>query len=631
MSIFLSFLIMFISLTYLGVLTLRINAWTFVYCDTSHILGGSLSTFLITTALIAIVAVIEYFIIRPFDRTIRKIKEEGYRPSPDEVKKCLGSYKKFITTVVVGDIMGFIVGQSATTVVEAIMGINTVNLYLFGICMAHSIAIGFTCVMIIVCSINEVMGQKRKFLEIKSLEGMDGYRTGNVVKYLCLSFGGAVILTAVDMLMVGVGLVNNPPSDGISQLPLFYRWAVIAFVINIIWTSICFIVVVYGLKKRITSTKNIIDDITSKGELKTRINISMLDDFGSMVGSINLLMDKLTQMIRNIQDGTESVNHSARELSDVSDVAGNAIGRVNTAFENISLEVSSQSAAITQAHQNVNALADEVDTVRKNVSEQTAALKENSESISEMTRNIANVADIARKADELSKRLTETSLQGKEALQVSVEMITQIQQSSVEVQKVIKDIQTIARETNMLSMNASIEAAHAGSFGGGFSVVANEVGNLAGESARSAKNIQNSMKEMAEKISQGVDTINNAGKAFMDIASKVEETAGLINTISRATEEQKASADINMNNIQNLLQSIENLNSLTTEQSHQAGELINAMDSVVSSSKKTESVLLQSNSATSDLKNVLKSVETTVSGNLSAVENMNKSVNVFSL
>ena len=180
MSIFTSFLIMFPITTYLGVIFLRITAWCFVYRDTSHIFGGAGSTFAITTGLIVAVAAIIYFIIRPFETVVRKIRNEGYVPTYEDKKICLSSYRKFIIAVIVGNVIGFIIGQSTSTIVESILGINPINPPLFGICLAQSIGVGANCALIIICGINELLGKYRVMLDIKSTKGFENFTNASI-------------------------------------------------------------------------------------------------------------------------------------------------------------------------------------------------------------------------------------------------------------------------------------------------------------------------------------------------------------------------------------------------------------------------------------------------------------------
>lgn len=628
---FTSILIMFPITTYTGVIFLRIFAWCFIYHDPSHIFGGSGSTFAITTVLILIIEIIIYFIIKPFDKMIEKIKKENYKPTDEEKKKCLSSYRKFIIAIVIGNIIGFIVGQSSSTIVEAILGLTEFNPYLFGICLAQSIGVGANCALVIICLVNELMANYRVLLDIKSIKGFEKNKNASIRNYLLLTCICAVYLTMTNMIVVPAGLIYEPMGKGIPHIAMYIRQVMLAVFLNVIFCFIPYIIVLIGLKKRIRSTTDVIKSISEGGDLSTRIKLSMLDDFGQMLGSINDVMENLTSMLKDITQGTDSVNNSAQELSSISNVAGEAIQKVNSAFENINSEVSNQNSAIQNVSENANALVQGVKVVIRNVDEQAKTLKENSESIMRMTDNISDVAQLAQQADQLSKTLTMTSEQGNEALQAAVDMISLIAQSAEEVQDVIKQIQTIASQTNLLSMNASIEAAHAGEAGKGFSVVADEVRKLAGESAVSAKNIQIQMKEMAQKVKDGVQTINNAGEAFKVIARQVNETTQLVGTISTQTESQRTDAEMTMTKIKELLSSLESLSVITTKQGEYANSLMAAMDSVLESSSKTAAVIGESNSATEDLKNVLNSVEHSVNGNISAVETMKSSVSNYKI
>ena len=632
MSIFTSFILILLVLTFIGVTFLRVVQFTFIFRIPVYIFKDSIMSYSITAGLVLFVAIAAYFATRDFDKTVKRIKNEpGYVPDYPTVLKCLSCYKKLNITILIGNCIGFMIGQSMSTIVEAIKGINPINPYIFTLNLILSSCVGANNAFFQITKMNEIMGNYRKLLNIQTLSGYEKHIDLPTTTYIKISFLITILLIVSAITCVPVGLLLNPVTTGNEHLAIYYKDILIAFVCIIMLASPGLFTIVNALKKRLESVKTIISDIAEKGDLKQRINISILDDFGDLFARINILMTTLSDMIKGIKNGTSTVTQAAKDLNGISSIANNAISSVSSAFENINSEVHNQNNAIIKANSNVDALVNGVESVITNFNEQTKTLEENSTSLSKITQNIKEVADLTTEADALSHKLEQTSIKGKEALLASSEVIKNIQESFTEVGNIVKQISSIASQTNLLSMNASIEAAHAGEFGGGFSVVANEVRNLANESSKNAKNIQGYMKEMLAKIGQGVATINNAEHSFADITEQVQQSVELMSTIAKATETQKENADNTTASIQNLLNSIEDLNALTERQGLHAKELQSAMNDVVESTKKTENVVLESNYATNDLHEVLTKVEKSINENLEAVTSMNKSVDIFQL
>ncbi len=586
----------------------------------------------ITAGLVLFVAIAAYFSTRDFDKTVKKMKSEpGYKPDYTVITKCLSCYKKLNITILIGNCIGFMIGQSMSTIVEAIKGINPINPYIFTLNLILSSCVGANNAIFQICKMNEIMGKYRLMLEIHTLDDYKQYRDLATTTYLKISFLISLFLALSAITCVPVGLLFNPVTEGNAHLALYLKDIVIAVILAIFLGCPSFFTIVNNHTKRLKSARKSITAISEKGDLKQRISLSQLDDLGSLMARINILMITLSDMLKGIKNGTSSVNDTAKDLTAISSVANNAISSVSSAFSNISSEINNQNDAIIKATENVDALADGVATVITSFNEQTKTLEENSSSLSKIRENIKEVAELTTEADTLSQKLEQTSLKGKEALLASAEVIKNIQESFTEVGNIVKQISSIASQTNLLSMNASIEAAHAGEFGGGFSVVANEVRNLANESSKNAKNIQGYMKEMVAKIGQGVATINNAEHSFADISEQVQQSVQLMSTIAKATEKQKENADNTTLSIQNLLNSIEELNALTEKQGLHAKELQSAMNEVVNSANKTEKVVNESNFATNDLHAVLTKIEKSINDNLEAVTTMNKSVDIFQL
>ena len=303
-------------------------------------------------------------------------------------------------------------------------------------------------------------------------------------------------------------------------------------------------------------------------------------------------MDYLSEMVISLKSGTDIVNNSASTLTDVSGSAINALQQLRNALQNIQSEVGDQNELIANADVDMDTLITKIDAVQKNIVEQSSSVQEGSAAISQMIANIASVADLTQKADDVSEELSKSSAIGNESISNAMSTFALIQKSSAEVQNIIKVIENISSQTNLLAMNAAIEAAHAGDVGKGFAVVADEVRSLAASSTKSANDIQTHIKDMVEKINSGVQAMNSAGGAFQDIATQVGQNHELTKTIAAAMEEQRTGAEEILKTTTNVVDSMQSIKSLADEETEKASNLQDAMKKVVESSRKSTQVVV---------------------------------------
>ncbi|MBO5948391.1 hypothetical protein J6Q66_06110, partial [bacterium] len=172
-------------------------------------------------------------------------------------------------------------------------------------------------------------------------------------------------------------------------------------------------------------------------------------------------------------------------------------------------------------------------------------------------------------------------------------------------------------------------AAHAGEFGAGFAVVANEVRSLAESSSKSAKEIQKYIKDMVVKIAGGVEAINQAGGAFKEIAKGVEENQQLITTISNAMDEQRIGAEENMKVSTMLSDALLKVNELAKQQKEYASNLGKTIEGVVANSQSVWLVIQEGGQTMTTLLESVDVVKDMVGQNRSAAEKMETQINRF--
>jgi methyl-accepting chemotaxis protein len=172
--------------------------------------------------------------------------------------------------------------------------------------------------------------------------------------------------------------------------------------------------------------------------------------------------------------------------------------------------------------------------------EQMAMIEQSTSSVTEMIASISNVSEITGKKKTATDELVRTAGTGGERLNETIRIIKEITANIDEIRGTASIIQSVAAQTSLLAMNAAIEAAHAGEYGAGFSVVAEEIRKLAEASGTSSKRISGVIKEVVGSIEKAAASGDDTRRAFTDINTEVIDVAGALDEISSSMDELSA-------------------------------------------------------------------------------------------
>ncbi|MGK5095246.1 methyl-accepting chemotaxis protein [Deltaproteobacteria bacterium TL4] len=286
--------------------------------------------------------------------------------------------------------------------------------------------------------------------------------------------------------------------------------------IRAVETLVLLILLMAGLtfiaRKTITqplmALKKILDAlVSSEGDLTLRLKTTGDDEISELSLIFNKFVAQIQEIVKNIANGGGRIDHQSMQMSSsVSNISGT------------------------------------IHVLTELATAQSAAIEQTSASMRQIQSGIEMTANYAKGADRLSIEAGEESKESSKVVQQMQDSMQRIHDTATQINNSISAISEIANQTNLLSLNAAIEAAKAGEQGKGFAVVADEVRRLAENSANVTQEIQSLIQESNQRIGEGQDSVKLVDSSLSRISQKINESSTVVSQISTATSEQNIAA-----------------------------------------------------------------------------------------
>ncbi|MCL2006834.1 MAG: methyl-accepting chemotaxis protein [Treponema sp.] len=275
-----------------------------------------------------------------------------------------------------------------------------------------------------------------------------------------------------------------------------------------------------------------------EGDLTRQIKINSKDEIGLLALYYNETIGKIRQMILSTKGEAYSLSQIGEDLSNDMTETATAMNEITVNLQNIKSRMISQSASVSETNSTMEQITVNINKLNEHVEKQASSVAAGSSAIEQMVANINSVTHTLVNNSKNVEELTSASEIGRTGLQEVAADIQEISRESEGLLEINTVMQNIASQTNLLSMNAAIEAAHAGESGKGFAVVADEIRKLAENSSEQSKTISTVLKKIKSSIDKITQSTDKVLQRFEAIDSSIRTVAEQEENIRNSMEEQ---------------------------------------------------------------------------------------------
>lgn len=429
-------------------------------------------------------------------------------------------------------------------------------------------------------------------------------------------------------------LNNTCGYDIVAQIEVEERKFQLTLIITAILSSLILALTIAfvtgNISKRIVKVRDMTKTLADK-DFTVSIKPNGSSEMTSLMENINNMVEEINNFFIIVKTTASKAISSGYSITDSANSTAAATNGIDTSIENITQEFEKISSAVSKAIMTISEMNNHIDTLVTHNSSQVVAIEDSNKSFDEAANTLQYINSMATERCRSAEEMHDFVADGDEKITSTANMLGLITQQLGEIHDVVTIINNVANQTNLLSMNAAIESAHAGEAGRGFSVVAEEIRKLAEETAKNAKKIKTVVNNIVSSVSEAnkasadasnafakvslhadqvinslkeiTERINNIGSQMDNIRTKNDETAVAAEKISSfcgelAEKQQSVSADVDyMNNL--FLETRKDINQIKKD----TGDIVTRIRVVSDTSKESYKNM-------TDLENILEQFKT---------------------
>ncbi len=318
-------------------------------------------------------------------------------------------------------------------------------------------------------------------------------------------------------------------------------------------------------------------------DLTRTIDVTRDDEIGDLVGGFNAFVAKLRTIVSTLKQAQGSLGGIGEELATSSHEAASATSQILANIEGVRRLAANQEASTSLATNSVSSVVGGIADLDSLTESQAAGIAEASASIEQMIGNIGSVSSSIGHMAERFEELMKTASAGREKQEAVVGKVGVIASQSELLLEANQVISGIASQTNLLAMNAAIEAAHAGEAGKGFSVVADEIRRLSETSSEQSRTIGAELSSIKATIAEVVGASAESEESFNRVSTSIEATDELVRQVDQAMSEQREGSRQILEALRDMNTAAESLRDKARSMNQDAEQARNGMSMLIES------------------------------------------------
>ncbi|WP_052299739.1 methyl-accepting chemotaxis protein [Treponema primitia] len=416
-----------------------------------------------------------------------------------------------------------------------------------------------------------------------------------------------------------IGMILRSPLAGI--------FLVMILVVLLIF--IIFNVFIIRILKPLENMIVIIGEISADWDLTKRLPVTGKDEIGNLAEFLNLTFEKIQNLITLIKQQALLLETTGTELESKMGATAETVSEIAENIRNIKNHVNNQADDVTKTGDAMGRIRESADDLNGHIVVQSEDVAKSSAAIEEMFTHIRIVVETLVSNTANVSALTESSEIGRADIQLVSSNIQEIAKDSEGLLEINSVMQNISSQTNLLSMNAAIEAAHAGEAGKGFAVVADEIRKLAESSGQQSKTISSVLK----KIKASIDSITQSTQVVLNRFGTIEEA---VRTVSDQEANIRTSMEEQEMGSKDILDAIARLNDVTgkvrqgsTDMTAESGEVMRQSAELMKSTREVAMSMDEMSSGADRITGAVNRVNEISEENKRNIDTLNEEVSKF--